>query len=362
MPLLELLDGNTGVRHQRRRAPDSGPRLERGLKKEIVNILTTEQDEDSYSTEDNSINEAFMEEDIESRLSSRETPEEDSGDDFLEQTDSDIAEQEVEDTIYQLLQEEDMDEDDKEIARMSEELGVSPEKIFGNFLHVQSIKKQLVKSLEQIMEDASKNINVLITGTKGSGKTTLAKDLAVFLYRIGKLKSSKLAKIHADKLNSMDIMAKRERLKDCTLVVEDASELHRDTIESLLELSNELQGEMAIVLEDNKINLNKLFRECPKLMDLFKNRIHLPQYTQEDLMGFANACLRQEDYNLDVKAEGILQNNIARIAKQSEPHRHLELIYNLMQSVMNAADIRTGIKSADEGIRSVCLEDFSVKQ
>lgn len=331
------------------------------LKKEIVNILTTEEEEESDEIEDNSLREAFLEEDIEYKLSSQEALEEDGRDELMEQTDSEVAEQEVEDTIYQLLQEEDMDEDDKELSRMSEELGINPEKIFGNFLHVQSIKKQLVRSLEQIMEESTKNVYILITGTVGSGKTTLAKDIAVFLNKTGKLKTSKLAKIHADKLNLMDIMAKKERLKNYCLVVENASELNRNTIEGLLELSNELQGEIAIVFEDNKINLNKLFRECPKLMDLFKNRIHLPQYTQEDLMGFAYACLRQQDYCLEIKAEGILQNNIARIAKQSEPHRHLEQIYNLMQSAMNAADIRTGLQSSDMGSRSVHLEDFIIE-
>jgi hypothetical protein len=35
-------------------------------------------------------------------------------------------------------------------------------------------------------------------------------------------------------------------------------------------------------------------------------------------------------------------HKINQIAKQSEPHMHLEEIYNFMQSVMDAADIRTG--------------------
>ncbi|MGB4661061.1 MAG: adenylyl-sulfate kinase [Mobilitalea sp.] len=335
---------------------DQEPRAAEYSEEQIEEL---EENQDEF--ENNSLRDSFVEEDIEYTFSALEGLE-DSRNDFLEQTENEIAEQEVEDTIYQLLQEEDMDEDDKKLDRMSEELGINPEKIFGNFLHVQSVKRQLVKSLEQIMAEEAKNVTILITGTAGSGKTTLAKDIAVFLYKTGKLGTSKLAKINADKLNSMDIMTKKDRLKNCCLVVENASELQRKSIDSILELSEELQGEIAIVLEDNKINLNKLFRECPKLMDLFKNRIHLPQYSQEDLMGFANACLRQQDFSLDVKAESTLQNNIARIAKQSEPHRHLEQIYNLMQSVMNAADIRIGSTSSDEVSRSVRLEDFTMNK
>ena len=143
-------------------------------------------------------------------------------------------------------------------------------------------------------------------------------------------------------MNTVDIMSKKDTLKDCCLVVENASELKRRTIEGLLELSISLPGDIAIVFEENKKNINKLFRECPKLMDLLKNRIHLPQYNQVDLAGFAFACLKQKDYRLDSKAEQILQTKICQITQHFEPNRYLEQINNLMQSIMNAADLRTG--------------------
>jgi hypothetical protein len=113
--------------------------------------------------------------------------------------------------------------------------------------------------------------------------------------------------------------------------------------------------------------MNKLFRECPKLMDLLKNRIHLPQYTQEELTGFACACLKQKDYQLNAGAEQLLQNKIGRIMKQSEPQNYLEQINELMQSVMNTADIRIGKQLTnltnqgrlkDVEILTVLAEDF----
>lgn len=287
-----------------------------------------------------------------------------------ERSERDIAEQEVEKALYQMLEEEDMDEDEKKLKQIAEELNFDPEELFGNFLHVKSVKKQLVKSLEGILDAHTKTVQILITGTKGSGKTTLAKDITMFLFKAGKLKSSKIAKIKAEKLNSIDIMSKKETLKDCCLVVEDASELKRETIDSLLDLCKSLRGNLAVIFEENKMNLNKLFRECPKLMDLFKNRIHLPQYSQEDLMGFAYACLRQKDYRLNPKADPILMHKINQIAKQSEPHMHLEQIYSLMQAVMDAADIRTGKqlsnlasmgRLSEVEVLTVLSEDFMIK-
>ena len=252
------------------------------------------------------------------------------------------AEQEVEHALYQLLQEEDMDEDDRKLDSLAEALGLDMDEIFGNFLHVKTVKKQLVKSLEGILDEHTKTVQVLITGTTGSGKTTLAKDITLFLNKCGKLNSSRIAKIKAEKLNTIDILTKKESLRDCCLVVENASELNRQTIDSLLALCNELKSNIAVIFEENKKNINKLFRECPKLMDIFKNRIHLPEYTQEDLMGFAYACLRQQDYRLHQKAESILRNKVMEISKNAEPHRLLEQIYQQMQSAMDTADIRTG--------------------
>lgn len=232
------------------------------------------------------------------------------------------------------------DEDDIILQQIATQYQISPEEIFGDFLHVESIKKQLVKSANNLLQEQSKNLMMIITGTEGSGKTTLAKDMALFFFQTGKLKSSKVAKIKADRLNTINIMSKKETLEDCCLVIENAGDLKRGTIDGLLELIQAMRGDIAVIFEENKQNMNKLFRECPKLIDLLKNRIHLPQYTQEDLMGFANALLKQKEYHLNPDAERLLAKKINQIEKQSEPLRHLEQICDITQSAMNAADIR----------------------
>lgn len=284
--------------------------------------------------------------------------------------DEDHSEQEFEDTSYQLLKEEELDDEDKRLNRMAEEYQFDPEEIFGNFLHVDYIKQQLVKSMEDILDDNTRIVRILITGDQGSGKTTLAKDFTLFLNMTGKLKSSKIAKIKADKLNSIDINAKEDMLRDCCLVVEEASTLKRKTIESLLDLSRKLQGDLAIIFEENKKNINQLFRDYPKLMDLFKNRVHLPDYSGDELLEFAYACFKQQDYQLNPKAETILKSKVDHIIKQSEQkEQQLNQIYNLTQAVMNSADIRmgrkwnkpaSGINLNEAGKLLVLPEDFGV--
>jgi tRNA A37 threonylcarbamoyladenosine biosynthesis protein TsaE len=339
--------------------------FEDGLKKDVQYILIEEQPEEALV-------EANHEPYEDNTYVGPEILREEADNGYSQLTEKEREEQEVEETIYQLLEEEkqsegELDEEDRKLIQLANVLQINPEELFGNFLHVVSVKKQLVKSLEMILQEQSKTLFLIITGSVGTGKTILAKDIALFLYKSGRLKSPKVAKINADKLNSVDILAKKDTLRDCCLLVENASELKRQTIDSLLELSLQLRGDLAIIFEEDKKNMNKLFRECPKLMDLLKNRIHLPQYSTEDLVGFALACISQKDYRLDTKAEALLQNKINQIARQTEPHRHLEQICGLMQSAMNAADIRMGKQLSDLTARgrlkdveilSVLPEDF----
>ncbi len=363
--------------------------LEDGLKNDIRSMMTEgwSEEEETYETEtDQEITDKEKTDmDIsEKSIPTQQQAEEEAEDEKIKavvsgmedaqpvpaKSEREIAEQEVEHALYNLLEEEEMDEDDKKLGMLAEKFNFLPEELFGNFLHVKSVKKQLVKSLEGIMDEHTKTVQIIITGTTGSGKTVLAKDITMFLYKTAKLKSSKIAKIKAEKLNDLELMSRRDTLKDCCLLVENASELNRQTIDSILELCNSLKGNIAVIFEEDKKNINKLFRECPRLMDLFKNRIHLPQYTLEDLTGFAYACLRQQDYRLNPKAEMILQQRITQIMKQSEVHTHLEQISDLTQRVMNAADLRTGKnlsllasqgKLQDVDVLTVLPEDFMIK-
>ncbi|HHV09313.1 MAG TPA: hypothetical protein GXX75_03415 [Clostridiales bacterium] len=186
-----------------------------------------------------------------------------------------IAEQEVEKALYDMLEEENLEKENKKLRQMEEELPFHVGEIFGDFMQVLPVKKQLVNSLDTILQEQSKTSMLIITGQHSSEKTRLAKDLALFLYKTGKLKSSKMAKITAEKLNTLEVVTKKERLKDCCLLIENAGGLKAKTIEGLLELASILQGDIAVIFEEEEGNLNQMFQEYPKLIDLLQNRIHL---------------------------------------------------------------------------------------
>jgi len=285
-----------------------------------------------------------------------------------EQSESDDPQPEVELDIKSFIRTEERNENLERIDKLSESLCVDIYHIFGNFLHVKPLQKQLVKSLELIMNRHTKSVQMIITGPPSSGKTTLAKDIALFLNKAGKLKTSRIAKISAIKLNEIDI--KKEELRNTCLVIENASELQKPTIDKVLELIKYFRGDIAVIFEENKKNMNRLFRECPKLMELFKNRIHLPGYTEKDLFGFAYSYIILRDYKLQPSALEILKDGVHKIIENSEKENKLEEISNYVQNAMTSADLRTGKqlpkfaaegRLADIDILSLLPEDFTYK-
>ena len=84
--------------------------------------------------------------------------------------------------------------------------------------------------------------NLIITGGSHCGKTILAKRLAKMLYRFEELKTVRIALIFAEKINRLDIIAKKDQLMDCCLIIQNAGQLSRESVDSLLSLNQEFAG------------------------------------------------------------------------------------------------------------------------
>ncbi len=193
---------------------------------------------------------------------------------LVEELKNDVVSMMLEEQVYP-TEEEVSAEDNMDLDQLAELYQFQPEEIFGSFIAIPEIKNQLAKSIEYICKDEARTSMLVITGPKESGKTTLAKNMALFLFQIGKLNSSKMAKISADKLNEIDLRTKTVTLKDCCLLVENASLLKKRAIENLLEFEETMQGSIAVIFEEDRMNSSKLFEKYPKLVNFMKNQIHL---------------------------------------------------------------------------------------
>lgn len=287
--------------------------------------------------------------------------------DILSNEENDVVDFEDDTDTIPILIPEDNNEDLDKLIKLSEDLGVDIVQIFGNFLHIKSIQNQLVKSIELITNKRTKSVQMIITGASSSGKTTLAKEIAIFLKKIGKLQSSRIAKVSALRLNETFAIKNKDELKGCCMVIENANELKHPTINKILALDKYFHGDIGIILEENKKNMNKLFREEPKLMEMFKNRIHLPQYTEEELLGFAHSYIIRKGYSLEPSTLNVLNEGVNEIIKNTSKDKQLESILKYVHNAISFADIRTGKQLSklgqDEHISEILpllAEDFTM--
>lgn len=251
--------------------------------------------------------------------------------------------------IINLFNLDETNEDLEQLDRLAESLNVNIRHIFGNFLHISDLQNQLLKSLKLITDQNTKSVQLIITGAPLSGKTALAKDIAVFLNKIGRLKTSKIAKISAMKLNDTDLKKRREDLRNSCLVIEKAGELKKDAIDRIMDIIKFFSGDIAVILEDDKDSIERLLAKYPKIRDIFKNNLHIPPYSENDLLRTAYAMIVQRGYNLHPSAFEALNNGLFDIINDEEKDFRLKKICEYVQNAMLSADLRSGLKLLNPG-------------
>ena len=210
--------------------------------------------------------------------------------------------------------------------------------IFANFMRMDAVRKQLVRSIDQILTQRSKN--VIITGETQSGKTRLAKCIAKLLYRMKLIQTNKVALVDGEKLNSKSLMSKKEQLKDCVVIIEHSGMMSKETVKTLLDLSAMYHNNIAIVLEDTREKINRLLRSNSQLNSIFNNRIHLHKYTMEDYMGFAYDYITEHDYEIEMDAFIALQNEFAVFMNKKRDNA-LKAILSYLDSVIIKSEKRS---------------------
>ena len=195
-------------------------------------------------------------------------------------------------------------------------------KIFAYFTAVRGVGEQLA-SLFKGQAGASKVNsacgNVVVTGESGNGKTTLAIDIVKALQKLQRVESSRLAKISGKKLNTRDIYETLGKLKGGALIIEKAGGL---SDASMMALSLAMEGDtggLLIILEDQKAEIQRLFRKNSNLASKFEYKVDIPVFTNDELIAFARSYARELGFSYDEFAVLALYDRIGN--GQTNDHR-----------------------------------------
>ena len=129
------------------------------------------------------------------------------------------------------------------------------------------------KALSEIVDDIKKTKNaghVAITGSNSAKNIEVGKCFAKELCKKGVLPSSKIAKIHAENLNTINLLDSREQLEGGCLFIEQAGDMSLGSIQSLCQLMRRVKKNMVVILSDTEEQLDRLLSKNRKLSKMIE--------------------------------------------------------------------------------------------
>lgn len=211
-----------------------------------------------------------------------------------------------------------------------EDKNISLSEVFGNFMRIDGLKEDILQSLESMIHSVYGHQNLIIMGSKDSGKTLLAKKYAKLLHRLSFISSPRVALIDAMKLNRMDFISKSHQLKDCIMILQNSQSLTRETLIRLMELQQIPDQNIIYMLTGLSEEMNQLWEEQEDLSNYYPNHIILPQYKVEDYAGFAYDKILEAGYKIEKEAfeylRDVILDKIKRENSLSEVFSYLNQI------------------------------------
>lgn len=157
--------------------------------------------------------------------------------------------------------------------------------------------------------------NLVIEGASGCGKTMLATNLVKTLQQKTHKPGKQIGKINGDALNHKDIPALLEKIAGGCLIIERVGELSRETEGRLAMYLAEHPGELLVILEDSKDEINKALGRHEGFAQKFGQKISIPYFTNDELVEFAKTYAAENGYGIDAMAVLALYKRISSIQK-----------------------------------------------
>lgn len=178
--------------------------------------------------------------------------------------------------------------------------------LFSGFTEVEGLEDQIANAIIQAEskggDRTSRSGNILIFGAHGSGKTTLAMNLAKAIAQDKGSQVMKMAKIYAADLNRKDIAATVAKIAGGTLIIEEAGDLEPGTVEQLTTAMEFRTDGLIVILEDEQQYIHELLMRHPRFTMKFTAQIYIPEYTVEELAMFGQIYANAQDYMIGDEA------------------------------------------------------------
>ena len=309
------------------------------LEEELAEELAEAEPEEEYEEdiEEEIADEAGYEEDVEEEIADEAGYEEDVEEEIADEAgyEEDVEEEIADEAEYEDDIEEDFDEA-SEAAGAHEYKDEELEEIFGSLLQMRNMKEKISKALDLCSMDPVTG-NVLISGNEKGARVELAMGLAKCMKKYNPEFKGRVYKIKAEALNEKDIRKAVPGINDGALIVEDASKLTVNTLDTLAKSINHSVVRMFIILETDKKDVKKLSHLRSYFDKMFDVRIEVPTYSNNDLVEYAMKYAREREYTIDDMGKLALSKRIDEMHTFDHPVTISE-VEEIMDAAMDHVD------------------------
>ena len=168
---------------------------------------------------------------------------------------------------------------------------------FESFLQTELGVEQIKNALRNI-SDISNEGNVIIGSTDIDSAIELGKELIREQAQKGAI-NGKAAKIKASSLNAKDAVATLSKVYDGAIIIQDAEELRRETLEGINTVLNEPDKKMLVIMIASHRQKHRFIMDNSDMLDSFTISIDVEALDNTELVRLAKEYAYQQEFSID---------------------------------------------------------------
>ncbi len=194
---------------------------------------------------------------------------------------------------------------DDYVPEEENELTTDEQKLFSDFLYSKKMRAQLLAAIDQISL-APYVGNAIITGDNEEAILDLGKALIKEIQMIdNNFVSSRVAKISGTKMNRRDIPTMFNQLAGGALLVERASDITKETLETMAHTLDGMTEGIFVILMDSRRDMDRMIEEYELITGYFNARIDIAPMNNNALVDYAKKYAYSMEYKID-EERGVL--------------------------------------------------------